>query len=542
MGEELDVKDKSTELLKPEGIRENELEVQLAEKYASLDKLKEGMNNLKRSEDHAMNLLSDCRRRIQQLEVELDKRKESEANLFDSLVMQTRELEQSKILLEESEVEITSLRERVEKLQGSASKNMTIPNPDESRNGLENGVSTRETVNGSETEVQREKDNSSVAQEDETLASEQLKTLLKEMSLLRNELKLATEAEENSKRAMDDLALALKEVAKEANKVKDQLNLSQLELEHSKGEAERLRLLLKSTEDNYKELLNETRKEANRYQNTTERLRLEAEDSLLAWNGKETEFVNCLKRAEDEKSSAQKNFAKLLESLREAESKIKESKEENQKLRDILKQALNEANVAKEAAGIARAENAELQDSLTRKEEVLNVLARENAMLKINEVASLENIKELKQLLAEATGKELKNKDEGKSSMKESSKKLGRSARTLSITETKETQVGKNLPDKCFSFKGLIIPYKQHKEGDDDALGGSIFDEACSSDSPISQQEIEALSLDDFDQVHESPFDDVENDRNSSKRRALLRRFGELIRVRSYQRKEQSIQ
>ncbi|KAI4317293.1 hypothetical protein L6164_025174 [Bauhinia variegata] len=431
MREELDVKEKRTGSL-----------------------MKEDMENLKGSEDHAVKLLSDCKRRVHELELELAKRKESEANLLDSLEIQTRQLELSQILLEESKAEIASLRE---KLQGFAS----------------NGASTKETTRGSETKAQPAKEKSNVAEDDDKQATGKVKTMLKEMSLLRNELKLATEAEEKSKKAMDDLALALKEVATEASHVKDKLTISQLELVHSIQEAERLRALLKSTEENYKQLLDETKKEADQYKNTSERLRLEAEESLLAWNEKETELVNCIKRAEDEKSSA---TAEPLESLRAAESKIKESKGENQKLRDILKQALNEANVAKEAAGIAKAENAQLQDRLAGKEEAINLIAHENEMLKINETTLVENIRVLKQLLAEAPGKEFKNKDKS--------------------------------PDRSEKINGDSI-----------------------NSQPVPQQEIEALNPDDFDQFDESP---------SRKRRALLRRFGDLLR-RGYQRKEQSI-
>lgn len=373
------------------------------------------------------------------------------------------------------------------------------------------------------------------------------KTMLEELNILKNELKLATEAEENSKKAMDDLAFALKEVATEANQVKAKLTLSQVELEHSKGEAERLRAMLGSTEGRYKEILEATRKEADRYKNTAERLRLEAEESLLAWNGKETEFVNCIRRAEEERLFAHNETSKVLELLQEAENKTKVSKEENQKLRDILKQALNEANVAKEAAEIAKAENARLQDSL-------NLLVHENEMLKIHEAASFENIKELKRMLSESSSKEFKNEDieRAKESGKEENNK--ESTRKVKGHSISSLSADKNL-NKTFSFnlKDMITAHKQQhsKVGneldvnkdtatttatntdDDDTLKGSIFDEVDSSDSD-SRHDMEMGIPDDFDHLDESHFDDPEGDRNSRKRRALLRRFGDLIRRRGY--------
>ncbi|KAL2332750.1 hypothetical protein Fmac_013963 [Flemingia macrophylla] len=489
----------------------------LSDKDALLDNMRNEMDYLRSSEANAMALLSDYKRKIQKLEAELDKQRESEANLFDTLVMQTKQLEQNKILLEESKLEINSLEEKLKFLQASA--NQTIKTP-----------------GGLEIEAELEKE---LFKDD--VQPEKAKRMLEEIDMLRNELKLAMEAEENSKKAMDDLAFALKEVATEANQVKAKLTLSQVELEHTKGDAERWRTLLGSTEEKYKELLEATRKEADRYKNTAERLRLEAEESLLAWNGKETEFVNCIRRAEEERLHSQKETTKLIELLNEAENKIRASKEENLKLRDILKQALNESNVAKEAAEIAKAENARLQDSL-------NLLVHENEMLKIHEAASFENIKELKRMLSESSMKEFKNEDvekakEGGKEDKESGRKAKAHHGSMDHREHKEF---KSL-NKTFSLnlKEMITPHKQqhsnnnnkvgneeaNKDSDDDTLRGSIFDEVDSSDSE-SRHDGEMGIPDDFDHLDESHFDDPEGDRNSRKRRALLRRFGDLIRRR----------
>lgn len=528
------------------------LEQQLSDKDALLDNLKKDMDNLRSSDANAMTMLSDYKRKVQELEGELDKRKESETNLFDTLVMQTKQLEQSKISLEESKLEIANLESKLKALQN-------MKNAGESKDGIVNDTSTKESEKGIQNEAEIAKRKLNGTQEGEELPI-RAKTVLEELNLLKSELKSATVAEENSKKAMDDLAFALKEVATEANQVKAQLTLSQVELEHSKGDAERWRAMLESTEEKYKELLDATKKEAERFKNTAERLRLEAEESLLAWSGKETEFVNCIRRAEEERLLTQKETTRVADLLREAENKIMVSKDENQKLRDILKQALNEANVAKEAAEIAKAENARLQDSLT-------LLVQENEMLKIHEAASFENIKELKRLLSESSMKEFKHEDNiEKSSTKEGSKEDKESGKKTKAhhnnSADKEHKDSKNL-SKTFSLnlKDMISTHnhkqqqqqqQQHKvvneeainkETDDDTLRGSIFDEVDSSDSE-SHHDVEIGSIpDDFDHLDESHFDDSESDRNSRKRRALLRRFGDLIRRRGnhfHHRKESS--
>ncbi|CAL0320375.1 unnamed protein product [Lupinus luteus] len=480
------------------------LELELAEKDVLLNNLKKDMDNLKSSEANAMAMLCDYKRNVQKLEAEVDRRKESEANLFDTLVMQTKQLEQSKISLEESKLEVSNLEEKVKALQNMKTHGESKYDISPSEKGMrsEGEISERELNN-------------------ETQEGEE--HLIEELNLLRNELKSATLAEENSKKAMDDLAFALKEVATEANQVKAKLTLSQVELEHTKDDAERWRAMLGSTEEKYKEILDSTRKEGERFKNTAERLRLEAEESLLAWNEKETELVNCIRRAEEERLNTQKETATILGMLREAENKIKVSKEENQKLRDILKQALNEANVAKEGAEIAKEENARLQDSLT-------LLVQDNEMLKIHEAASFENIKELKRLLSESSLKEFKHEDNEKVHAKNLSKTFSLNLKEM-ISPHKENHNHKQQQQQQQHKIGNDETNGNNKETEDDTLRGSIFDEVDSSDSE-SHNDVEIGIPEYFYHLDESNFDESEGERNSRKRRALLRRFGDLIRRR----------
>ena len=84
-----------------------------------------------------------------------------------------------------------------------------------------------------------------------------------------------------SKKAMDLLALTLKEVATDYSHAKEKLVVVKTELE-----AERLDS--KEWEEKHKE----ARKEAELLKNTSEKLRIEADESLLIWNGKEYVFVS----------------------------------------------------------------------------------------------------------------------------------------------------------------------------------------------------------------------------------------------------------
>ncbi|KAL9670998.1 hypothetical protein QQ045_008561 [Rhodiola kirilowii] len=182
-----------------------------------------------------------------------------------------------------------------------------------------------------------------------------------ELKKMKKELNQATSAEEKSRKAMDDLASVLRDVAAEASEAKEKLKSTQVEL--------------KSTKDK----LTSEMIECNKCKNEVERLRLEADETLVAWNEKESGLVGCIKKVEEERSRAQAENSVLQEEMR--------------KLRDILKQAMVEATGAKEAASIARAENCQLKDQLAEKDTALNFVSRELESLRLSEAAARDNLK-----------------------------------------------------------------------------------------------------------------------------------------------------
>ncbi|KAK8499795.1 hypothetical protein V6N13_038862 [Hibiscus sabdariffa] len=375
-------KEKGIEFLKSELERAEELEAKLSEQEASFHKLKDELNMVKSLESEAVDSWHEDKDKIEQLYEQINGRKESEMKIHDSFMAQTIEFEQTKISLEESKSQIKSLLEILQNWDGSSSKFSFQAFLGDDR------------LRKLESELKSTKDKLYRAQENEQASSLKAKNLAEESSHLKQELEAITDAEENNKKAMDDLALALKEVITEANEAKSKLSSTQTELEKTKGHVENLKAKMRMLEGKYRE----AKKESERYKNTSERLRMEAEESLVAWNTREVGFVECIRKAEDERNAAQEECQSLLESLQEAENMNKKAKEENQKLRDIMKQAINEANVAKEAANIARAENSQLKDTVAKKDEALDFLSQENETLKINEAAAHDIIKELKML------------------------------------------------------------------------------------------------------------------------------------------------
>ncbi|XP_010272992.1 PREDICTED: putative WEB family protein At1g65010, chloroplastic [Nelumbo nucifera] len=414
-----------------------------------------------------------------------------------------------------------ALDELVEMKKVSKEANMRLS---EALTAQKRAYSMGESIETLKSELQVAKDCLLRAREGEELASSKARSLDKEMNLLRTELKLATEAEEKSKTAMDDLALALKEVSAEAKEVTGKLSSTQLELDNARGEAEQLKQLMKSTKEKYERLLDEAKKEIDQVRDKVERLKLEAEESSLTWSEKEIEFVNCIRRAEEECNTAKQENGRLAASLRVAEDMVKMSKQENGNLRDILKQALNESSVAKEAAEIARAENSQLKDSIVDKDEALQSLVRENERLRKNEATTAENVKDLKMTFLST-----KPIDDLKADDKEMD---GVIKKQNSIVEEH-----KNGNKKLAKVLSLHLEDPRISNG-----FRKVNVDTERTTSVVFIDDGEMTNSDDFDHIDQTQVDSMDSHRNSQrKKKALMRKFGDLLKKTSYRTQKGAI-
>lgn len=449
--DELKTKDKKIGYLEVELGKVREVE---AEKDGSLDRLMKELRDVREREKERVSSLSEDKRRIQELEAEVERKRMSESRMKDSLAMQHNQLDSAMFDLEEAKIEIASLHEKIDGLED-----------------LCNQISREEEVKGLKSELELAKESLLKAQEGEKKACLRAEKLVEEMELIKKEWKLAVEGEEKSAKAMEDLAIALKEVATDANQAKEKLSIALADLHSLKEEAEKMKEAMKTNEEKYENLLQEARNEAELHKNTADRLRVEAEESVFAWNGKEMGFVSCIKRAEEERAMAQHENKKLTESLQTA-------REESYKLRDILKQAVNEANAAKSGAAIAREENSSLKDCLSEKEEALHFITRENERLRISESAAQENVKQLKKMLTLASS-EFKIDDKDQNVI-------------LMFQDEGSDSEQKNVT-RAFSFNLEDLKFMNEPEDDvldedpekAEALKGSIFD--ANAETPKSE-------------------------------------------------------
>ncbi|KAM0952601.1 hypothetical protein DsansV1_C02g0014751 [Dioscorea sansibarensis] len=468
--------------------------VRVSEMQQQLNMLQDELKKMKEEKSRVLKELTESKRmvsaqnngndglklykdRIEFLELEVEKTKESERKMLESMISQTKLLEQTKISLEEAKLEIRSLKKSLK--------------------------STDNLVNGGGTEE-------------------------KDIVVLRNELKSALAAEEKSKKAMDDLAIALKEVTTEMSQVKEKLLITESELDNVRVDALRSKNQLKSVEEKYQAAVEES-----------ERLRFELEETVAAWNAKEDGFIDCMKVSEEEISKARQENDKLIDSQRVV-------REENAKLRDILKQAVNEASVVKETLEIVRNENSHLKDMIAEKEHALQKIRQDYDSLKVSEAAALGSVNELKGLLAATTSTgSFESRSFRQTRVAANDDKVNKSTTkflsdrwkgdNLKIQNGRRHSIGE--PGK---FKGPAFEAMESPEYERDRMFASISNISdWKVPSSIVTDDTGTLSLDGYEHLDGSNnLEVMETDSLTSakqkKKKTMFRKFSEMIRRRSF--------
>lgn len=316
-----------------------DMEQQVAELRGELRKVREERDRAHRvlevTEWKALDSAND-RTTIETLEAELDASRESESRMLESLSLQTKQLEITKMELEEARIDVASLRDTVQRLEASAV-----------------AVAAAKPRGRFDRELQR----------------------------VSGELRVALAAEEKNKRAMEELVLALKEVNAELYATRQQLARAQHESETARLESDRLHVSLKRKDDKVRALSDEVA-----------RLRSDAEEAFATFRGKEAGFTACMKSSEAELAESRRENARLLESQRSGRHEVA-------KLRDILKQAVKDTKFVKEALEEARSENAMLKEMVGNKDNAVKCTKEELECLRVSEAAARDSVKELQSLL-----------------------------------------------------------------------------------------------------------------------------------------------
>ncbi|XP_047064198.1 cilia- and flagella-associated protein 99-like [Lolium rigidum] len=477
------------------------------EEKARVAQLEEDLRTEREDKARAMRELDELRNgseskdaeKVQLLEREVEKAKESERKMLESLIYQTKQLEQAKIGLEEAKLEISTLQQ-----QQSSTRSLE-PAP-ASASGTWRGVmeqmSVKDLVFGG-----------GGGADDE------------ELRALRADLRAATQGEERSRKALEDLSVALADVTAEAKQVKRWLADAQAGMEAANAEAGRLRAALADAETGLRE---------------QRRRRLEAEEAAASWADKERVLLGCVRAAEEEVCLARQENTKLVESQRVI-------RDENARLRDILKQAVGEANVVKESLELARVENARLNDVVDDKEGALQSLRQEYECVKVSEAAAQSSLKELNSLLAATTtacSTPVSSRTAPVAPAPEHDHYLPPSARLVSsakgspasrrwMAEKPRTPSSRSYSvGEPAKFKG--VGYSQSARMGNLNPKDRMF--ASLSNIADLKSAADCAAMDDyddeFDHIDESHY--VEHSMNDKKKRPIFRKFGDLFRRKSF--------
>ncbi|CAL4968674.1 unnamed protein product [Urochloa decumbens] len=253
---------------------------------------------------------------VRRLEREAAAAKQTEMKMLESLVQQTKDLEQAKIALEEARLEVAALRHQQQDAGAAAGPAPPQAPPQWSVMDLMFG-GVDEEING-----------------------------------LRARLRASTQAEERSRKAAEDLTAALSAVTMEAKQVKAWLSDAQAEVEAANAEADRLRGLLQGAEA---ELWLATEQVAT--------LTSQWKEAAAGWRAREKALAARARGAEEDAAAARDDSDALRRALERAAEDANAATEaleraagENAGLRD----AVEEKERALEAL---RRENEALRDS-----------------------------------------------------------------------------------------------------------------------------------------------------------------------------------
>ncbi|XP_057800627.1 WEB family protein At5g16730, chloroplastic [Salvia miltiorrhiza] len=295
-------------------------EEKLSGKEAAMEQLNVDLEASKMSEYYAHNLVRELHQRVEELTSQAEQASESEKSASESLGTVVKKLEESNDLLHDAKSEIAVLKEKLGLLETSSKRQKGELEESEHclERAREDSSELVKKVEVLESELETTREMRSIALNNEKIAAASLEVLLEEKSKLLNELETSRDEEEKSKKALESLASALHEVSSEARDAKEKLILSQAQNEIYEREMEFLKLSLKSTNEKYESILDDTRKQIDALTCSVEMSRHECGNLKAELEQKELDLTNSVKKSEEEKSDMENEISRLIDSVEQS--------------------------------------------------------------------------------------------------------------------------------------------------------------------------------------------------------------------------------
>ncbi|CAN6324453.1 unnamed protein product [Urochloa humidicola] len=403
-----------SELQKAKGFEEK-----LVKAEELLENLRVDLAYAKSAEADASRSAREWRSKAESLEARLEEASRVNRRSEESLASLTGSFEDCTSMLQEKQLQVLQLKEKLASLEMEAGEQKEVFL--ESRRLLDVATKEASELKATIDRMRSEHELLNTAHREvvvsEKAASDRVGKLTEDKSRLVKELEGTREERNKAKKAVEDLAAALREVSSEAREAKERVLVKQAELDSAQVHVSELNAAMKDAEERYGLMLDESNYETACLRKAVEKMGSEARSSKDEWISKEAGFVDMLKRSGDGMSSIQTEMDRLSESLRVATKEVQELKADKaqmlNKLREFEFQAMNTSSSAEEA----KAESSHLGDLISFKDKELLALNHEVTELRLREQTASEKINELSKLLAEVSARKSEEETTDKSKL-----------------------------------------------------------------------------------------------------------------------------
>ncbi|CAN8260597.1 unnamed protein product [Cochlearia groenlandica] len=427
---------------------------EVEEQERIIERLKVDLEAAKMAESYAHGSAEEWHNKAKELEEKLE-----ESNDLNRTV--TKQLGESDNRLLGMESEVSYLKEKISLLETEvATQKKGLEESEQRLIIAEEELSEvkKEAVKlEKELETVKEEKNHALKKEED--ATSKVRSLLEEKNRILSELESSKEEEEKSKKAMESLASALHEVSSEARELKEKL-LSQGDQDY-KTQVEDLKLVIKETNEKFKNMLGEARNEMDVLVSAMEQSKKQSESSMADWEMREAGLLNQVKKSDEQVSSMRKEMNRLCNLVKRTKEEADAAWKKESEMRDSLKEVEDEVIYLQESLRESIAESLKLNEKMLDKESEFQTVVDEKEELRAKQDESMKKINELSKLLEEALAK--KDKEE-KGEVSESEKEYDLLPKVVEFSE----ENGQKSAEETFDDMNMVKKKEDYLDGNDE--------------------------------------------------------------------------
>ncbi|KAG6512129.1 WEB family protein At5g16730, chloroplastic-like [Zingiber officinale] len=532
-------------------------ETRLVEMEVLVEALTVEVSDAKNSVSEISYLVDQWKKKAELLEAQLEETSESRKSSLETLASVKQQLEDCYALLQDKECEFSVLIGKVDSLNLEVSKHEA--ELDGSNQKLvvaqQEAAEMEKMIALLKSDLQIMEKSKIQALNDEKIAKSNIECLTEQRENLENELDISRCELEKAKKVMEGLASAFHEVSTEAHEIQEKFLCKQAEVEDSHAQIEELRMTIMKNQESYEEMLEKLKNERVCLQDTLVRFEMVFENSVSDWDLKALDFLNSIKRSEEEIVTMKVDMDEISVSLKAADMRIKAAKDNEIQLMDKLQHFESKASIFKVEADEAKAEKLQLMELLLVTQNDLLSKIQENNDLKIRETSALDKVQELSSQLAEVAAKKAMPNGE----ISKNVNRFDLAMRFVSLEETTyDEQLNSEVPPEKqeeHSNGFETIQEVKSKNNAPEEVQVDTESKSCENGKTMEkdlsmEREYEVDSMNDESDMKDGanwnvenglPSDNIQNDRASpnkqeqqqKKKKAFMQKFGSILKKKS---------